>query len=134
MPFERLAVASLVLIVALGFGLRIRGLDRAGFDEDEVQKLKAARAYLHGDFLVNLEHPMLMKSIIAVSLAAADTWNRGLGRSHQVSDEFAVRLPNVIFGTLTAVVIFGVAGEFFGLQVALLSALLWSSGTIAIMD
>jgi len=31
-------------------------------------------------------------------------------------------------------VIFGLAREFFGLDVALLSALLWSAGTIAIMD
>ena len=134
MPFERLAVASLVLIVALGFGLRVRGLDRAGFNEDEVQKVDAARAYLRGDFSRNLEHPMFMKSLIAISLAAAGVWNRGPGRSRPVSDEFAVRLPNVIFGALTAVVIFGVAREFFSLQIALLSALLWSSGTIAIMD
>jgi len=134
LSLERYAIAALVLIVALGFGLRIRGLDRAGFDEDEVQKLNAARAYLHGDFLVNLEHPMLMKSMIAVSLAAADGWNRGVGRPHQVSDEFAVRLPNVVFGMATAVVIFGLARELFGLQVALLSALLWSSGIIAVMD
>ena len=134
LSLERCAIAALVLIVVLGFGLRIRGLDGAGFNEDEVQKVNAARAYLHGDFLVNLEHPMLLKSMIAVSLAAADNRNRGLGPSHRVSDEFAVRLPNVIFGTLTSVVIFGVAGEFFDLQVALLSALLWSCGTIAIMD
>ena len=134
LSLERYAVAALVLVVMLGFALRIRGLDRAGFNEDEIQKVNAARAYLHGDFLVNLEHPMLMKSMIAVSLAAADSWNRGIGRSHRVSDEFAVRSPNVIFGALTAVVISGLANEFFGLQVALLSALLWSSGTIAIMD
>jgi dolichyl-phosphate-mannose--protein O-mannosyl transferase len=131
---ERHAVAALLLVVALGFCLRIRGLDRAGFNEDEVQKINAARAYLRGDFSRNLEHPMLMKSMIAVSLAAADRWNRGLGRSHQVSEEIAVRLPNVVFGTLTAVVIFGLAKEFFDLPVALLSALLWSAGTIAIMD
>jgi hypothetical protein len=131
---ERHAIAALLLIVALGFCLRVRGLDRAGFNEDEIQKLNAARAYLRGDFSRNLEHPMLMKSMIAVSLAAADRWNRGLGRSHPVSDEIAVRLPNVVFGTLTAVVIFGLAKEFFDLPVALLSALLWSAGTIAIMD
>jgi hypothetical protein len=130
----RHTAAALLVIVALGFCLRVRGLDRAGFNEDEVQKVNAARAYLHGDFSVNLEHPMLMKSMIAVSLTAADRWNRGLGRFHPMTDEFAVRLPNVIFGTLTALVIFGVAREFFGLQVALLSSLLWSAGTFAIMD
>jgi hypothetical protein len=131
---ERHATAVLLLIVALGFCLRVRGLDRVGFNEDEVQKVNAARAYLADDFSRNLEHPMLMKSMIAVSLAAADSWNRGLGRSRQVSDEIAARFPNVVFGALTAVVIFGIAREFFGLDVALLSAMLWSTGTIAIMD
>jgi hypothetical protein len=131
---ERHTVAALLLIVTLGFFLRVRGLDRAGFNEDEIQKVNAARAYLHGDFSRNLEHPMLMKSMIAVSLAAADRWNRGLSRSRQVSDEIAVRLPNTIFGALTAVVIFLIAQEFFGFDVGLLSALLWSAGTIAIMD
>ena len=134
LSLERLAIAALVLIVALGFGLRGRGLDRAGFNEDEVQKLDAARAYLRGDFSHNLEHPMLLKSLVAVSLAAAGTWNRGLGWHHQLSDEFAVRLPNTIFGALTAFVIYGLVREFFGLDIALLSALLWSFGTIAIMD
>jgi len=119
--------------VALGFALRIRGLSRAGFNEDEVHKVEAARSYLRGNVSLNLEHPMLMKSLIAVSLGAADSWNRGLGLSHQVSEEVAVRLPNVIFGSLTAVVIFLLAQEFFGVEVGLLSALLWSIGTVAIM-
>src|SRR5277367_3878233 len=134
LSLARYAAAALALVVTLGFVLRVRGLDRAGFNEDEVQKVDAAGAYLRGDFSRNLEHPMLLKSMIAVSLAGADRWNVRLGASHHVSDEFAVRLPNVIFGALTAVAIFAVANEFFGLQVALLSALLWSFGTIAIID
>lgn len=124
--------AALLIIVILGFCLRIRGLDRVGFNEDEINKLDAARGYLRADFSLNREHPMLMKSMIAVSLAASDRWNKGPGRSHQVPDETAVRLPNTIFGALTAVVIFLIAEEFFSLQVGLLSALLWSIGTIAI--
>lgn len=134
LSLERHAVAAVVLVVMLGFALRVHGLDRAGFNEDEVQKVNAARAYLHGDFSRNLEHPMFMKSLIAVSLAAAGRWNHGVGRLHPLSDEFAVRLPNVIFGALTSVVIFALAKELFSLQVALLSSLLWSFGTIAIMD
>src|SRR6266852_3453983 len=98
---EKHKVAALFLIVALGLFLRLRGLDQVGFNEDEVHKVEAARAYLRGNFAVNLEHPMLMKSLIAVSLAAADFWNQGPGQSHQVSEEVAVRLPNVIFGSLT---------------------------------
>ncbi len=131
---ERHAFVAVVLIVTLGFSLRIRGLGSAGFNEDEIQKVSAARAYLHGDFSRNLEHPMLMKSMVAVSLAAADRWNRGIGRSRPVSDEFAVRFPNVVFGALTAGVIFALVEELFSVEVALLSALLWSAGTIAIID
>src|SRR5262250_2682567 len=99
-------VGALFLIVVLGLVLRLGGLERVGFNEDEVHKVEAARAYLHGDFVTNLEHPMLMKSLIAISLAGVGSWNRGLGRFHQLSDEFAVRLPNAIFGALTAVVIY----------------------------
>src|SRR5277367_4791596 len=116
LSLARYTTAALVLVVALGFFLRVRGLDRAGFNEDEVQKVNAARAYLRGDFSRNLEHPMLLKSMIAVSLAASERWNSRLGASHRLSEEFAVRLPNVIFGALTAVAIFAVANEFFGLQ------------------
>src|SRR5260370_32219128 len=130
---ERHAVAALVLVVMLGFALRVRGLGSAGFNEDEIQKVSAARAYLHGDFSRNLEHPMLMKSMVAVSLAAADRWNRGIGRSRPVSDEFAVRFPNVVFGALTAGVVFALVEELFSVEVALLSALLWSAGTIPII-
>lgn len=97
---KRLQVAALCLFVALGFWLRVRGLNRVGFNEDEVHKVEAARAYLRGDFFVNLEHPMLMKSLIAVSLAATDSWNLRAGESHAITDEVAVRLPNAIFGAL----------------------------------
>ena len=62
---KRLQIATLILIVALGFILRVRGLDRVSFNEDEVHKVEAARAYLHDNFSLNLEHPMLMKSLIA---------------------------------------------------------------------
>ena len=125
-------VKALVLIVLLGFSLRLRGLDEVGFTDDEVYKLEAAHSYLRGDFLVNLEHPMLMKSLVTLSLAAADLWNHGPGQSYPISDEVAVRLPNVIFGSLTAVVIFLFTQEFFGFEAALLGAFLWSVGTIAI--
>jgi predicted membrane-bound mannosyltransferase len=125
-------LVALILIVVLGFCLRFRGLGSAGLNEDEVHKVEAARSYLRGGFSVNLEHPMLMKSLIAVSLAASDIWNRAVGRSHQVPEETSVRLPNVIFGSLTAVVVFLLAQELFGTAIGLLSALLWATGIIAI--
>lgn len=130
---KRLQIAALILIVSLGLMLRLRGLSSVGFNEDEINKIEAARSYLQGNFSVNLEHPMLMKSLITLSLAAADVWNRGVGQAHHLEEEVSVRLPNVLFGSLTAVVIFLLANEFFGVAVGLLSALLWSTGTIAIM-
>jgi 4-amino-4-deoxy-L-arabinose transferase-like glycosyltransferase len=123
---------TLFLIVVLGLLLRLHGLDSTGFNDDEINKVEAARSYLHGNFLINLEHPMLLKSLITLSLVAADAWNRGLGVFHQIPDEVAVRLPNVIFGSLTCVVIFLFAQEFFSFEVALLSAFLWAVGPIAI--
>ncbi len=126
--------AVLLFIFLLGVVLRLQGLGRVGFNEDEVNKVEAGRDYLRGDFRVNLEHPMLMKSLVALSLATTDLWNRGPGHFHPVSEEAAVRLPNVLFGALTAVVLFLIAREFFGVTVGLLTAFLWSIGTIAIMD
>jgi dolichyl-phosphate-mannose--protein O-mannosyl transferase len=129
---KKLPIAILAFIVALGFALRFRGLDSAGFIEDEVHKIEAARSYLRGNFLVNLEHPMLMKSLISVSVTAADCWNRSASHAHLIPEEVAVRLPNVVFGALTAVVLFLVAREFFGFGVGILSALLWATGVFAI--
>jgi Dolichyl-phosphate-mannose-protein mannosyltransferase len=125
--------AVLLLIVGLGFFLRVRGLDRVGFNEDEINKVQAARAYLHGDFTLNREHPMLMKSMIAISLGACDLWNRYHGESSKISEEAAVRLPNVIFGSLTAVVIFLLAQALFDTEIALLAAFFWSVGTFAVI-
>ena len=129
---KRLQFALLSLMVVLGFGLRLHDISSVGFNEDEVHKVEAARAYLGGNFLVNLEHPMLMKFLITLSVAAADGWNRGNGHAHQIEEEAAVRLPNVIFGSLTAVVLFLVAQEFFGFGVGILSAFLWATGVFAI--
>jgi len=50
-----------------------------------------------------------------------------------VSDEFAVRFPNVVFGDPDAGVIFALWRSFSGGS-RIVSALLWSAGTIAIID
>jgi Dolichyl-phosphate-mannose-protein mannosyltransferase len=120
------------LIVLLGLGLRLNGLGSIGFNEDEINKVEAARAYLHGDFSKNLEHPMLMKSMIAVSIGASRWWNHHQGRLHSIPEEVSVRLPNVVFGALTSIVLFLIAQGFFGVEVGLLSALLWASGILEI--
>ena len=129
---EKNKLAVLLLIVVLGFFLRVRGLDSVGFSEDEVNKVEAARAYLHGRFSVNAEHPMLMKWLVTASLAGADFLNRHPGLRRPISEETAVRFPNVVFGALTAIVIFVFAQELFGFAVGLLSALIWSISPLSI--
>src|SRR5260370_39825439 len=57
-----------------------------------------------------------------------------MGWSCPVSGAFAARFPNVVFGALTAGVIFALVEELFSVEVALLSALVWSAGIIAIID
>ncbi len=123
---------ALSLIVLLGLLLRLDGLGSLGFNDDELNKLEAARSYLDGRFLLNLEHPMLMKSLVTLSLSVANLWNHGWGHSDPITDEVAVRLPNVVFGSLTAVVLFLLAQEFYGFEVGLVSAFLWAVGIIPI--
>lgn len=122
----------LVALVIFAFLLRWHGLEQVGLSEDEVHKLEAGRAYLRGDFTANAEHPMLMKLMVAAALVATDAWNKYLGHLHPASEEMAVRLPNLIFGSLTTVVIFLFGQESFGPAVGLLSAVLWATGVDAI--
>jgi hypothetical protein len=135
---DRCGVAlMLVLLVVAGFGLRAHGIADAGFAEDEVNKLEAARAYGQGRITPNAEHPMLLKTLVFVSLKASGAWNaRGRAgdtlQQLDIGEEAAVRLPNVIFGALTVVPLYLLAAAFFDKRTGLLSALLWSFGVNAI--
>jgi hypothetical protein len=124
---------ALSLLVLLGFALRAQDISAAGFAEDEINKLEAARAYGRGDISPNAEHPMLMKTLIYVSLEAARAWNAWAGAGErQISEEAAVRFPNVLFGALTVVPLYLLAAAFFGKRTGLLCALLWAFGVNAI--
>jgi hypothetical protein len=122
----------LTLLVAVGGVLRGYDLAAAGLSEDEVNKLEAARGYLSGDFSQNREHPMMMKLQIAACLVVTDAWNSRVGDSARIPEEVPVRLPNVIFGALTAVVLFFFAEQYFGTAVGLTTAALWATGISAI--
>jgi hypothetical protein len=125
---------TVVLLVILGLSVFFRSdhLGAAGLSEDEAHKVDAGRAYLRGEFFVNLEHPMLMKTMVALSMVISDALNRHASPASQVSEEAAVRLPNVVFGSLTAIVVFLIAEEMLGFTVGLVGGLLWSTGILAI--
>jgi hypothetical protein len=134
---ERYAVVVLVVLAAAGFTLRAGGVSRLGLAEDEVNKLEAVRAYGRGDFTVNAEHPMLMKALIFASVGAAHAWNaRGAEGDRlswlDVSDEAAIRLPNILFGSLTVFPVFLLTAAFFGRRTGLVAAALWAAGVGAI--
>jgi hypothetical protein len=123
-----------VLILA-GFGFRVSGLSAEGLSEDELNKLNAVADYrANGLTGANGEHPMLMKGLQAASIVAAEKWNNlnGDPPSDRISDEMALRLPGAIAGALTTLLIYLIAAELFGAEVALIAAALWAFDPMAI--
>jgi hypothetical protein len=117
-------------MIVMGFGLRLAGLGRIGFAEDEINKLDAVRAYDRGDFTANAEHPMLLKALIDTSMRGARAWNSFAGQG--ISEEAALRFPNVLFGALTAIPLFLLTAALFDRPTALWAAAFWSFGVNAI--
>lgn len=125
-------VALAVLILA-GFGFRVTGLSAEGLSEDELNKLTAVAEYrTRGLTGTNGEHPMLMKALQTTSIIAAEKWNSLVGPGEQIAPETALRLPGVIAGALTALLIYLIAAELFGAEVALIAAALWAFNPTAI--
>ena len=127
---ERGVILALAALCLLGFGLRLNGVTALGFAEDEINKLNAVRAYEQGDIRPNAEHPMLMKVMMFVSIKAQQAWNARAGSP--ISDEAALRFPNILFGALTAIPLFLLAAAFFDRWTGLLAAALWTFGVNAI--
>jgi hypothetical protein len=118
-------VATLALLLVLGFGLRVNQLGAIGFAEDEMNKLQAVYAYGRGDITSNGEHPMMMKAMMFASVGAA----RALGH---LSDETALRLPNALFGTLTVIPLFLLTAALFDRWTAYVASAFWAFGVTAI--
>ncbi|MDQ3472254.1 MAG: glycosyltransferase family 39 protein [Acidobacteriota bacterium] len=126
-----LVMATLLLLVFAGFSFRVIGLSAEGLSEDELNKLNAVSDYRqNGLTAANGEHPFLMKALQTGSLFVAEKWN---GTSYvaarselQVSPETALRLPGAIFGALIVILIYLVAAELFGAEIALIAATLWA--------
>ena len=128
--WQKTAVFAMAVMILIGGGLRLKGLGAIGFAEDEINKVEAARAYDHGDFTANAEHPMLMKILIDVSLRGARVWNSIAGAA--ISEEAALRFPNALFGALTAIPLCLLTATLFDLSTGLWAAALWSFGVTAI--
>jgi predicted membrane-bound dolichyl-phosphate-mannose-protein mannosyltransferase len=129
-------IIALSLLVLTGFYLRATGLGVEALSEDELNKLEAVADYrAHGLTAANGEHPFLMKALQTVSIVAAEKWNASFAYSNPalyVSTEAALRLPSVIFGALTVIVLYLFTAELFGTEVALVAAALWALDPSAI--
>lgn len=124
-----------LLLVCVAFVFRVDRLGDVGLAEDEVHKILAVESYRQGHFVVNAEHPMLMKLADTGMFVFADWWNQKIAPAFdfpEISAEFAVRFPNVVVGSLTTVVLFLLARTLLGPAAALASAAFWAVGINAI--
>lgn len=126
-----LVFTALVILIVAGFGFRVTGLSAEGLSEDELNKLNAVADYrANGLTGANGEHPMLMKSLQAATIILAEKWNNtsfvAARPGNRIAPETALRLPGAIFGALSTLLIFLIAAELFGVEVALISAALWA--------
>ena len=122
---KTVVLIALIALTVAGFGFRLTNLSAEGLSEDELNKLNAVADYrAHGLTGANGEHPMLMKAFQAASIILAEKWNNN--STQQVSPETALRLPGTIVGALSTILIFLIASELFGVEVALIAAALWA--------
>ncbi|HEX5875889.1 MAG TPA: glycosyltransferase family 39 protein [Pyrinomonadaceae bacterium] len=122
---------ALVILIVAGFGFRVNGLSAEALSEDELNKLNAVADYrANGLTGANGEHPMLMKALQAATIIVAEKWNNtsfvAARPGNRIAPEIALRLPGAIAGALTTLLIFLIASELFGVEVALISAALWA--------
>ena len=131
---KTLVLTALVVLIVAGFGFRVTGLSAEGLSEDELNKLNAVADYrANGLTGANGEHPMLMKSLQAGTIILAEKWNSSsFAAANQISPETALRLPGAIFGALSTLLIFLIAAELFGVEVALIASALWAFDPSAI--
>jgi len=128
----RVRVVALAVVTSLAFGYRAIALSTYGLSDDEVNKVRAIEQYRHGHFGANAEHPMLMKLAMWGSVELTGVWNKVAPAGQTVAIESAIRLPNVLAGTLTTLVLFGLAELLFGTGVAVVASLLWALDVNAI--
>jgi predicted membrane-bound dolichyl-phosphate-mannose-protein mannosyltransferase len=132
-----LLVTALSVLVLAGFGFRLSRLSSEGLSDDELNKLNAVSEYrAQGLTGANGEHPLLMKALLTVSVIVAEKWNQAsIAAGHpdlNIPVETSLRVPGALFGAFTAVLIFLVASELFGLEVGLIAAALWAFDPLAI--
>ncbi len=129
---ERLFLALLLL---LSLGLRAYRLGQPSLSEDEAAKWDAIGQYRQGHFAgVNCSHPMAMKVMAWASLDAGGAYNRWAvahGR-HPLNDETWLRLPIILFGALTSLILYLLGRQMLGPLGAGLAAFFWAVSPLSV--
>jgi hypothetical protein len=127
-------VAVLVLTV-LAFSVRVHQIDFYSLSEDELAKWTAIQEYRHGHFVgVNSEHPMLPKMLAWASLEIGENWNRLAATDDwpSLKPEGWLRLPNVLFGAATTVVLYLLCRRMMGVPGSLATSFFWAVTPLSI--
>lgn len=121
----KITAIFLIVMIAIGFGLRVNKLGAESLGEDELNKLQTVEEYrTNGLSGKNGEHPFLMKGLQTASVS--------IGERLGFSDEASLRFPIALFGTFTALILFLLVGELFGRSIALVAAALYAVEPVAI--
>jgi hypothetical protein len=132
---RRLDVAFAILLALLAFAVRIDSVGFNSLSEDETAKWQAIQQYRHGNFEgVNSEHPMMLKVLAWASLTVGKQWN-GIASAHgwpAISPESWLRLPNVLFGAATAVMLYWLCGQMIGTAGAFAAGFFWAVSPLTV--
>jgi hypothetical protein len=124
-----------VLLTVLALSVRLYHVDFNSLSEDEVAKWSAIQEYRHGHFVgVNSEHPMLPKMLSWASLTVGERWRR-VAAAHgwpSMNPEGWLRLPNVLFGTATAAILFLFCRRMMGIAGSFAASLFWAVAPLAV--
>jgi hypothetical protein len=122
-------ILFLLCLTIAGFCVRFYGIDSLGLAEDEAAKWYSIQEYRQGHFLgVNPEHPLVMKMLAWGGLEVGARWN-AWAQTHQLPvfhEETLMRLPNLFFGSLTAIVIYLLGKEMLGIVGGAAAAFFWT--------
>jgi len=121
--------AIVLLLTVLAFGVRVHRVDFNSLSEDETAKWEAVQQYRHGHFVgVNSEHPMLPKVLAWASLSVGEHWNR-VAAEHgwpSMKAEGWLRMPNVLFGALTAAILYLLCRRMMGTVGSFAAGFFWA--------
>ncbi len=125
----------LALLFLLALGVRLERAGTESLAEDEAAKWLAIQKYRAGHFAgVNSEHPMLMKLLAWGSLAmgqAIDQLAVRHGLPHPRKETW-LRLPNLLFGAATAVVLYLLGRQMLGAVGAGFAAFFWAVSPLSV--